>query len=201
MEEILQCPRCVDLAAAEGKAISASDFQLIMNAETTDWGCHNGHIIKGQEIEAIMTELATPAEPKKPLTKEEKKAAKQAANAHAREENTPLKQGESGGQTGGSEVPAGGNDPKQETEASAPVVNDADDVCDGIQVTRESVSGLLEVGVKVENGNLVIAVEIPEMYVEAAETLARENGQTVREWAQQRMEFYLESEFAMVKTV
>lgn len=254
MEEILQCPRCVDLAAAEGRAILATDFQLIMNAETTDWNCHNGHIVKAAEIEAIMTGKDVPAPAPRKLTLAEKRAVRQSANAQAREENTPPKQAENEV----AEVPVSGNDlviPKFDSEAeeaawwhehqeevakdfvkaaqegrlghgtvSRRAGDDPDDEDDEVERAIDQITDLMATagdsfdavnpddsagnhpsmfteGFLLKNGNLVLAVEIPEMYVGAAETLAAENNQSVREWAQQRMEFYLESEFAMVKTV
>lgn len=51
------------------------------------------------------------------------------------------------------------------------------------------------------NGDYAVRVAIREAYVVAVQTLASESGKTVEEWAQERMDYYMESEFSTLRIV
>lgn len=200
MDNVLLCPKCQKNASENGVKMDPI-MTLQMDPETLMWNCPENHVFSPEEITDIMTHLAeeklalldapaTASVQASASLKGEKAATKPAKTSHARDAKTPEKQGKKTPEKPVPAVPESGNDVDLKKAGDHEVFRD---------YTPSAGSELAFV--VLENGDLLVTVRIREMYAESAAGLADENKQTVTEWVQERLDFYMENEFAMVKTV
>jgi hypothetical protein len=93
------------------------------------------------------------------------------------------------------EVPEGGNDHAMEDAAAAAVSRDHEALKDYAPRPGQELAFVL-----LPDGDALVTVRIRESYATSAADLADEAGQTLTQWVQERMDFWMENEFAMVQS-
>jgi len=194
MESILQCPKC--LKAAGDGVTGEQDFTLRMDPESLLWGCQNNHVFTPEEATDLMTTLAdeklAALDPEVPPPGRMKKAK----TSQARDTKEASKQASVTPKEAPVQVPAGGNDLAVASEEPQELNRDHEAFKDYTPSPGSELAFVL-----LPDGDALVTVRIREQYSSSAIALADEAKQTLTEWTQERVDFWMENEFALVRSV